>query len=187
MDMNRLLTILRSKEKKMKKTLLIVLMALFVMAGCAGVKDAPPAPISGVLRGPANSNFPTYDPSTQKLYVPATGSLFSPVSISAKSGAYTVGTDDTNEHYGTYFFATGAADLTLDAKAGAFGCLSQGQGNTSALTINPGTGNYFVVNGARATAGTDFVSSGDAEDKICWICRDGTDIHVVQKTGEWGE
>jgi hypothetical protein len=75
----------------------------------------------------------------------------------------------------------------LDAIQGASGCLEQGQGNTSALTINPGSGNYLVVDGARGTIATDYTSSGAAGDKICWICRDGTDIHIRSESGTWSE
>jgi hypothetical protein len=55
----------------MKKILAIVLMALFVMAGCEEqVTDAPPSAPSPMKYGPASASFPTFDPSTLATDVP---------------------------------------------------------------------------------------------------------------------
>jgi hypothetical protein len=122
-----------------------------------------------------------------RMSITKEGSVLGGINFSTKSGAYTVGTDNPQEINGTVFLATGAADLTLDAIAGASGCLMQGQGNTSALTINPGSGNYFVTDGIRGTVATDFASSGAAGDRICWACYDGTDIYITSHVGTWSE
>jgi hypothetical protein len=122
------------------------------------------------------------------LQFATTGDIMGGINISSKSGAYTVGTDDAHESYGTLFVATGAADLTLpSAVAGMSICLMQGQGNTSALTIQPNTGDYLVVDGARETAATDYASSGAAEDKICAVAVSADDWIVTSTSGTWSE
>jgi hypothetical protein len=122
------------------------------------------------------------------LQFATTGDIMGGINISSKSGAYTVGTDDAHESYGTLFVATGAADLTLpSAVAGMSICLMQGQGNTSALTIQPNTGDYLVVDGARETAATDYVSTGAADEKICVAAADATDWYVTSIVGTWSE
>jgi hypothetical protein len=113
------------------------------------------------------------------------GALYAVGGVSSASGAYTLGAGGTNENADVLWIATGPADITITASAGYKGCLVQGQGNTDALIINPGTGNYFVVDGVRQTQGFDFVSTGAAADKVCWECYDNTDIYIMSKSGTW--
>jgi hypothetical protein len=55
----------------MKKLLLVVLMALFVMTGCEEqVTDMPPTPPSPMKYGSASATHPTFDASTLKTDVP---------------------------------------------------------------------------------------------------------------------
>jgi hypothetical protein len=120
-----------------------------------------------------------------------TGDIMGGVNISSKTAAtYTVGTDDSHESYGTLFINgdNDAIDFTLpSAVAGMSACFMQGQGVSGAITVQPNTGDYLVVDGVRGTAATDYDSSGDGGDKLCVIAMDATDWIVTSESGTWSE
>jgi hypothetical protein len=120
-----------------------------------------------------------------------TGAIMGGVNISSKTAAtYTVGTDDANESYGTLFVNgdDDAIDFTLpSAVAGMSACFMQGQGVSSAITVQPNTGDYLVVDGTRGTAATDYASTGAGGDKICVVAMDATDWIVTTEQGTWSE
>jgi hypothetical protein len=120
-----------------------------------------------------------------------TGAVMGGVHISSKTAAtYTVGTDDANESYGTLFVNgdDDAIDFTLpSAIAGMSACFMQGQGVSGAITVQPNTGDYLVVDGTRGTAATDYASSGAGGDKICVVAVDATDWIVTTEQGTWSE
>ena len=114
-----------------------------------------------------------------------------PVNTSIKTAAtYTVGTDDANESYGTLFLNgdNDAIDFTLpSAVAGMSACFVQGQGVAGAITVQPNTGDYLVVDGVRGTIATDYTSGGEGADKLCVIAADATDWIVTSEIGTWAE
>jgi hypothetical protein len=118
-----------------------------------------------------------------------TGTIQGAGAISEKTAAtYTLGTA-TYDSYGTLFINADndAIDFTLEsAAAGMMACFAQGQGVSGAITVQPNTGDYLVVDGARGTAATDYTSSGDGEDKLCVWAQDDTDWIVFEK-GTWSE
>ena len=125
------------------------------------------------------------------LQIVTTGDIMGAINISSKTAAtYTVGTDDAHESYGTLFINgdNDAIDFTLpSAVAGMSACFMQGQGAAGAITVQPNTGDYLVVDGVRGTAATDYASSGAAGDKICIIAMDATDWIVTSESGTWSE
>ncbi len=120
-----------------------------------------------------------------------TGDIMGGINISSKTAAtYTIGTDDAHEPYGTLFINgdNDAIDFTLpSAVAGMSGCIMQSQGSSGAITIQPNTGDYLVVEGARGVAATDYTSSGETKDKICVIAIDTDDWIVTSEVGTWSE
>ena len=125
------------------------------------------------------------------LQFASTADILGAVNVSSKTAAtYTVGTDDAHESYGTLFLNgdNDAIDFTLpSAVAGMSACFMQGQGASAAITVQPATGDYLVVDGVRGTAATDYSSSGAGEDKLCAIAADATDWIVTTLTGTWSE
>jgi hypothetical protein len=117
--------------------------------------------------------------------------LLGPVNISAKTAAtYTVGTDDTYESYGTLFINSDndAIDFTLpSAVAGMSACFTQGQGVSGAITVQPASGDYLVIDGVRGTVATNYNSTGAGEDRLCVIAQNATDWIVTSKSGTWSE
>lgn len=130
--------------------------------------------------------------NAQALQFVTTGDIMGGINISGQSsGAYTVGTSDAHEAYGTLFINTDndAENLTLPATlaAGMSGCFANGQGVTAALTLTPQSGDYLVLDGVRGTIATAISSTGAAGDKICWVVYDGTDVYITSYTGSWSE
>lgn len=125
------------------------------------------------------------------LQFATTGDILGGVNISSVTAAtYTVGTDDANESYGTLFINgdNDAIDFTLpSAVAGMSGCFMQGQGVSGAITLQPNTGDYLVVDGVRGTIATDYTSGAAGGDKICVIAADATDWIVTSVSGTWAE
>ncbi len=103
---------------------------------------------------------------------------------------YTIGTDNTNEAYGTMFINSDddALDLTLpSAVLGMSVCVFQGQGTTGAITLQPAAGDFLVIAGARGNVATDYASTGAAGDRICVVAMSATDWIVTSIEGTWGE
>jgi hypothetical protein len=63
----------------------------------------------------------------------------------------------------------------------------QGQGVDGAITVQPNTGDYLVVDGVRGTAATDYSSAGGASDRICVVAVSADDWIVTTETGTWAE
>jgi hypothetical protein len=131
------------------------------------------------------------DSYTGTLSFATTGNLLGAINVSSKTAAtYTVGTDAATESYGTLFLNgdNDAIDFTLpSAVAGMSACFVQSQGAAGAITVQPATGDYLVVDGVRGTAATDYTSSGAGADKLCVIAADATDWIVTSETGTWAE
>jgi hypothetical protein len=131
------------------------------------------------------------DSYTGTLSFATTGTLLGGLNASPKTvAAYTVGTDAATESYGTLFINgdNDAIDFTLpSAAAGMSACFVQSQGAAGAITVQPATGDYLVVDGVRGTVATDYTSSGAGADKLCVIAADATDWIVTSETGTWAE
>ena len=94
------------------------------------------------------------------------------------------------EAYGSVFVNgdNDAVDLTLpSAVAGMAVFIVQGQGVSGAITIQPNTNDYLVVDGVRGSAATDYVSTGAAGDRICVVAVSADDWVVTTETGTWAE
>ena len=113
------------------------------------------------------------------------------VNVLGVNGAYTIGTTEATEAYGTLFISNGATPVLLMPEtlvAGMSGCLMQGQGRTDVLKLDANTSDYIVLNGVRTTAAAEYVASaGAASDKICWVVGDTTDIYITGTVGTWTE
>jgi len=114
--------------------------------------------------------------------------ILAPINQQTKTGAYTVGTDNASEAYGTMFINTGAPTYTLpSAVAGMSMCFMQGQGRTDIITVTPAASDYLVVEGARGTAATAYASAGAADEKICIVAANADDWYVTSEVGTWAE
>ena len=139
----------------------------------------------------ANDGAITFDESVGKFEFDS--AILAPINQVAKSSAYTVGTDNAEEAYGSMIYNTGAVKYTLPSGvAGMSVCIQQVQGQSSAITIAVPSGDYIVYEGVRGTqeAGgdeADLASAGAATDKICLMAYDATDWYVVSSTGTWAE
>ena len=113
------------------------------------------------------------------------------INVYPVNGAYTIGTTEATEAYGTLFISNGATPvLTMPATlvAGMNGCLIEGQSRTDVLKLVANASDYIVLDGVRTTAHTEFVASaGAATDRICWVVGDATDIYVTASVGTWTE
>jgi len=131
------------------------------------------------------------DELSNTLNIATTGTINGGINFSSKTAAtYTVGTDDSLESYGTIFLNgdNDAIDFTLPSAVGGMAvCFYQGQGSSGAITVQPNTGDYLVVDGVRGTAATDYTSAGAADEKICMAAADATDWYVTTVTGTWSE
>jgi hypothetical protein len=132
------------------------------------------------------------DSYTGTLSFATTGNLLGAVNVSSKTAAtYTVGTDAATESYGTLFVNgdNDAIDFTLpSAVAGMSACFVQAQGVSGAITVQPATGDYLVVDGVQqANPATDYTSTGDGADKLCIVAIDATNWIVTSETGTWAE
>ena len=118
-----------------------------------------------------------------------TGDIMGGVNVSTKAGAYTVGTDDAHEAYGTLFINSDVADLILPASpaVGMSGCLMQAAGVTGIMKLQPEGTENLVYNGVEMTAGTDLASAGAATDRICWVAITTDHWLITSATGTWGE
>jgi hypothetical protein len=119
------------------------------------------------------------------LNMATTGTIQGAIKVVSDDDARSV---SAAEAYGILFINTGTIDATLpSAVAGMCVCIYQGQGNTGAITIQPNTSDYLVIDGARGTAATDYASTGAAGDRICVVAADATDWIVTSKTGTFSE
>ena len=120
-----------------------------------------------------------------------TGSLLGAVNVNPKTAAtYTVGTDDSNESYGTLFVNADndAIGFVLpSAVSGMSTCFMQGQGVVGAISVLPAAGDYLVVDGVRGTVATSYGSAGSGEDQLCAIAIDATDWIITTSMGTWSE
>jgi hypothetical protein len=129
--------------------------------------------------------------NAQALQFVTTGDIMGGINISEKTAAtYTIGTDDAHEEYGTLFVNgdNDAIDFTLGtAVAGKSACIYQDNGVSGAITIQPASGDYLIVDGVRGTIATDYSSAGGATDRICVVAISADDWIVTSETGTWSE
>jgi hypothetical protein len=152
----------------MKKTLLIILMALFVMAGCEKpVTDAPPAPPSPMKYGSASDTHPTFDASTLKTDLPGDldiGGVFS------ASGAIEVAQQELGDGAGQTVSPNGATVLTSTAGGGESGTLGDatyiGQMKTIVMAVDGGVD--WVVTISHLDTGDDSTLTFNDVDEV-WI------------------
>jgi len=122
-----------------------------------------------------------------------TGIIHGAIKISAKSGGYTVGSDDPHESYGTMFVNTGANKYQLPTPAAGMNfCIMSAQGDTNIITIAIADADYIVIDGVRGTIennddAAEIASLGAAGDQICLIAYDATDWYVISDKGTWAE
>ena len=118
-----------------------------------------------------------------------TSDIMGGINVSSKAGAYTVGTDDAYEAYGTLFVNTNVIDLTLPATEviGMNGCIVQGAGVAGIMTLQPAAGAHLVYQGVEMNDGTDLASAGAATDRICWVCISSDHYIITSSVGVWAE
>ena len=109
-----------------------------------------------------------------------------------KSSDYTIGTDDADEAYGSFFVNTGASTrvFTLpSAVAGMSVCVRNGQGTSQILRLDAGSGDYIVKpTGARTSAAAEYYgATADAKNQLCVVAYDATDWYVTSEVGTWTE
>jgi len=123
------------------------------------------------------------------LQLVTTGDIMGGINVSSKAGAYTVGTDDAHEAYGTLFTNSNVANLTLPATevVGMSGCIMQEAGITGIITLQPAGGAHLVLDGVEMTDGTDLSSGGAATDRICWVCISSDHYLITSSVGTWAE
>ena len=123
------------------------------------------------------------------LQMVTTGDIMGGINVSSKAGAYTIGTDDAHEAYGTMFTNSNVADLTLPASpaVGMSGCLMQEAGVTGIMKLQPEGTENLVYKGVEMTAGTDLASAGAATDRICWVAITTDHWLITTATGTWAE
>ena len=117
-----------------------------------------------------------------------TGDIMGGINVSKKAGAYTIGTDDAHENFGTLWVNTNVADLTLPATViGASGCLVQEEAVTGIMQLEPATSSFLIYEGVEMSDGAPLASAGAATDKICWVATDATHYTITAATGTWAE
>ncbi|MCP4262753.1 MAG: hypothetical protein GY774_35390 [Planctomycetes bacterium] len=124
------------------------------------------------------------------LQLVTTGDIMGAINVSSKAGAYTIGTDDAHENFGTMFTNSNVADLTLPATTavvGASGCLMQEAGVTGIMQLEPGTGSHLVYEGVEMNDGTPLASAGAATDRICWVAISADHYLITSAIGTWAE
>ena len=129
------------------------------------------------------------DEITSSLQFVTTGDIMGGINVSSKAGAYTIGTDDAHEAYGTLFINSNVADLTLPASpaVGMSGCLMQAAGVTGVMKLQPEGTENLVYQGVEKTAGTDLASAGAATDRICWVAITTDHWLITSSVGTWAE
>lgn len=120
--------------------------------------------------------------------IPLTGAI----NVVAKSSDYTVGTDNTNEAYGTIFFNTAASTRTFTlpgAVAGMNVCFRNAQGVAQIIRVDAASGDYIVKStGARTSASGEYYgATADAKNQVCLVAYDSTDWYVTSEVGTWAE
>lgn len=109
-----------------------------------------------------------------------------------KGSDYTIGTDDADEAYGSFFVNTGASTRTFtlpSAVAGMSVCVRNGQGVSQILRLDANTGDYIVKStGARTSASAEYYgATADAKNQLCVVAYDSTDWYVTSEVGTWSE
>jgi len=137
-----------------------------------------------------SSNSGATEISLSALQLVTTGDIMGAINVSSQAGAYTVGTDDASEAYGTMFTNSNVADITLAgtvAVVGASGCLMQEAGVTGIMQLEPGTGSHLGYQGVEMADGTPLASAGAATDRICWVGINSDHWLITSSTGTWAE
>lgn len=114
------------------------------------------------------------------------------MAIYSKTAAtYTIGTDNAREAYGGTFLNgdDDAIAFTWPATlvAGMSACFGQDDGATAAITVNPGTDHYIILDGTKGTVSTAIASTGAAGDEICMQAISTTILKTWGKAGTWEE
>lgn len=132
--------------------------------------------------------------SSTGLTLITTGSipLNGAINVVGKSSDYTIGTDNTNEAYGSIFFNTAASTRTFtlpSAVAGMSVCIKNLQGVAQILRLDAATGDYIVKStGARTSASGEYYgATADAKNQLCVVAYDSTDWYVTSEAGTWAE
>jgi len=128
----------------------------------------------------------------QALNMVTTGVVLGGIKVVTKSADYTIGTDDSHEAYGGFFFNTAASTRTFtlpSAVAGMSVCIKNAQGVAQILRLDANTDDYIVKStGARTSAAAEYYgSTADASAMLCVVAYDSTDWHVTAERGTWTE
>ena len=116
--------------------------------------------------------------------------LLSKLNINPQSvSSYTIGTDNIEEVYGTYFVNNDNDPITFvhpAASGGEMGCIGQGDGVSGAITFD-NTADYFIYEGEKMDAGEYLISNGSANDQICWVVIADSIIKITSTQGSWSQ
>ena len=137
-----------------------------------------------------SSNSGVTELSFSAFNLVTTGIIYGAINFELADGAVTIGSADAHNAYGTIWLSDSNAPTLLfpaSPAEGMSGCLMQGQGRTDVLTLDAQANDYIVLNGVRGIMGATIASTGAAGDKVCWACKDGTDIYIISTSGTWGE
>jgi hypothetical protein len=187
----------------MKKILAIVLMAMFVMAGCAGVTDTPPTAPSPMKYGPVSATHPTFDPSTLATDFPGPltiGGVVSPDGALPKVLDAPELSDTASDPDFTLTAAEVSGNIITSSGIGedatfTFPALSTIEGSSGIFIIEdafqsdliPNGTEQFYLNGVQMDAGEHIVNAADtAGDMISWICTE-TACYFKSENSNWAQ
>ena len=112
------------------------------------------------------------------------GDLTGGVPVLSKSSAYTVGTTNAVEGYGSVFFVTAAAVITLPTAVGGMStCVYSTTANTVSVKAN--TGDIIWLDGVTTDAGDKISSASAVGDFVCVIAVDATNWRTLGRSGAW--
>jgi hypothetical protein len=117
--------------------------------------------------------------------------IATPAAVSSKTAAtYTIGTDDSDESWGSLFLNgdNDAIAFTLPAAQVGMGVtIMNGAGVSGAITVDCDASDAFVLNGVQASNGEAIVSTGAAADRITVEAISAALWLVTDSEGTWAE